>query len=460
MNGHRVKTIALLIPLSLAVGLPLALAQPENFATSLHATREGKSFWYSAANGGFEALTGIPIEQVGCKECHGPTNANGDPYPSPFPGASCNDCHSCADWSVQQTQCLGCHGRQATESGPLGLPDVHREAGMVCWDCHGSSDLHGDGNQYESMLEPGAIDAACENCHGPGGMPLPTDHATYDPHNGALHCAACHTESVISCYNCHFESQVDAHVKRAKQPLSGFVMLVNREKDGKVYPASFQSVTYDGKAFVAFGPYAAHSITAEGRSCPECHNINDSNEAITQYNATGLMRFTQWDDQAKTLSWLKGIVPIPEDYQTRLKMDFITYDGDPADPPGPSTNWSSIGKDTWDAHQMFFASPLTRSQMDALGFVQTEPSWHVRLPLVGGEFNVAFEEFAGILIVTTTLPDGRKSPGLGMQINNTIYWMDVSGSIFFGNINESAGTMQGIVFGGLGSGTIWFAELQ
>ena len=30
-----------------------AFAQPQNFNTSLHKTRAGKYFWYSAANGGF-----------------------------------------------------------------------------------------------------------------------------------------------------------------------------------------------------------------------------------------------------------------------------------------------------------------------------------------------------------------------------------------------------------------------
>ena len=362
--------------------------------------------------------------------------------------------------AVEQDQCYSCHGRQKTEATTLRLPDVHRDAGFVCWTCHSTEDIHGDGNEYFSMLEPGAIDADCEDCHNDSGRPLPADHGSYDPHNGALHCAACHTVSVISCYNCHFESQVDAHVKRAKQPLSGFVMLVNREKDGKVFPASFQSVSYEGEAFVAFGPYAAHSITAEGRTCSECHNnMGGANEAITQYNATGQMQFASWDDDGKVLSWLKGIVPIPADYESTLKMDFITYDGDPSDPPGPSTNWSSIGKDTWDLHQMFFASPLTRSQMEKLGFEVQSPagSWTVKLPFAGAEFLVEFEEFAGILCVTTTQPDGSTSFGIGMRMQNTIFWMDASGALFFGNV-KSDGNMMGILFGPLGNGSIWFAE--
>jgi len=363
----------------------LAWAQPANFATSLHGTRDGKDLWYSGENGGFEALTGIPIEQVGCKKCHGPTDAAGNAYGEDYT-PSCVDCHNVNDnFSVSQDQCYSCHGRQKTEAVALGLPDVHRDAGMVCWDCHSSGDVHGDGTAYASMMEPGAIDADCENCHGQGGMPLPANHDNYDPHQGKLHCTACHAQTVVSCYNCHFESVVEAHQKRPKQPILGFVLLVNREKDGKVHPASFQSLTYEGNAFVAIGPYTPHSIMPQGRTCSDCHNQNGSNAAITEYNETGQIHFARWDDEQKTLTVLQGVVPIPADYEQTFRLDFITYDGDPHDPVGPSNNWSSIGKDTWDAHQMLFCSPLTAEQMEKLGFVVPQQPFGVDLTINGND---------------------------------------------------------------------------
>jgi hypothetical protein len=347
-----------------------ALAEAEEFSSSLHATRAGKNHWYSAANGGFEQLTGVPIEKLGCRECHGPTDADGNPYPASFPGARCIDCHRSEDQAVSRSQCLGCHGRQAMESVRLELPDVHRDAGMQCWDCHGPEDMHGDGKTYRSLLEPGAVRADCASCHPASG--LPAEHAGYDPHDGALHCAACHTGSVITCYNCHFESQVNAQVKRAAGALHGFVMLVNRTKDGKVYPATFQSLTFDGKSFVAFAPYTAHTITGKGRGCGECHvggEVGGSNAAIAQYNETGLIRFAEWNPRERALDWVRGVVPIPEDYRKTLRMTFLTFDGDPATPAGKDkTNWSSIGKDTGDGSQMLFATPLSREQMDRLGF--------------------------------------------------------------------------------------------
>jgi hypothetical protein len=91
-------------------------------------------------------------------------------------------------------------------------------------------------------------------------------------------------------------------------------------------------------------------------------------EAIQQYNETGQIKFVEWDDENKVLSWIPGVIPITDDYQETLKMDFITYDGDPSDPAGPSDNWSSIGKDTPDGWQMLYATPLTRQQMWDIGF--------------------------------------------------------------------------------------------
>jgi hypothetical protein len=343
-------------------------AQSGNLDTSLHGTRAGKNYWYGTANGGFENWTNVPMVDLGCTECHGPTDADGNAYPDPYPGMSCVDCHPTADmFNVSVDQCYGCHGRQATEANTLGISDVHRTAGKTCWFCHGTGDIHGDGNVYDTMFDEGAIDVDCVDCHPEG--ELSAAHTNSYLHSGKLHCTACHTQTVISCYNCHFESQVDSHVKRAKQPISNFLLLVNREKDGKVYPASFQSLTYQGDAFVAFAPYAAHTITVEGRICTDCHvNLGGSVEAIEQWNDSGTIQFTSWNDTDSTLSWLQGVVPMPADYETSFRMDFITYNGNTADPPGPSKNWSAIGKDTWDGHQMFFATPLTTEQMDKLGF--------------------------------------------------------------------------------------------
>ena len=352
-----------------------------NFSTSLHATRNGKNFWYGADTSvthapapGFETLTGVPISHpnVACEGCHAGDglDANGDPYPASYqPG--CVDCHATnSGWTVSENDCYDCHSRQKTEAVTLGYSDVHRSESMKCWDCHDKSIIHGDnGVEYNSMLETGAMTVECEDCHFGSALP---NHSSWDPHNGALDCSACHAQTVVSCYNCHFESQVQAHLKRAKQPIHNFVILVNRTKDGQVGTASFQSLTYEGNSWVAFAPYHGHTITGNGRTCSDCHyNMGASNAAIGMYNSTGEIQFVSWDDNAKVLSWINGVIPMPEDYRSTFKMDFITYDGDPNDPVAPSTNWSYIGENTWDGHQMFFATPLSKIQMAKLGFDTT-----------------------------------------------------------------------------------------
>jgi hypothetical protein len=148
-------------------------------------------------------------------------------------------------------------------------------------------------------------------------------------------------------------------------------MLVNREKDGKVYPATFQSLTYQGDAWVAMGPFTSHSLKREARTCNECHqNMGGSIEAIEDYNATGKIQFSTWNDEDSTLSWKHGIVPIPEDYETSLKLDFITYNGSTEDPVAPSKNWSKV-KGDWDGIQLLYAEPMSKAQMSKLGFDTT-----------------------------------------------------------------------------------------
>ncbi len=347
----------------------LTMAQA-NFGTSLHATRTGKLYWYGTANNGFQSLTNVPIDSLGCNGCHGPTNADGVAYTGTYaPG--CVDCHKTGFFtqdSLKESQCLGCHSRQKTESATLGYTDVHRSRNMKCWDCHTSNDVHGSATVFSSMLQPGGIEADCEDCHKTTGgtAPLP-NHAAYDPHGGKIHCTACHAKTVTSCYSCHLESQIKG-MKRSKQVLHDFVLLANRTKDKKVYPMTFQSLTYQGKTFVAFGPFTSHTIDSLGRKCVDCHaNLGGTIPAIQEYNSTGQITFARWQASDSTVQYLKKIIPMPADYQRSFRMDFIKYDGAPTDPVVPSKNWSLV-KSTTDGQHMFFATPLTELQMSKIGF--------------------------------------------------------------------------------------------
>ncbi|MDZ7373484.1 MAG: T9SS type A sorting domain-containing protein [candidate division KSB1 bacterium] len=335
-----------------------ALSQPmhDEFYTSLHATRQGKRTWYSAANGGFEALTGVPIEQLGCTECHASTYADGSPVDPATYKPECKDCHNfAAGYQVETTVCFGCHSRQGAEINTMKLSDVHRDRGMKCTSCHGSNDVHGNGTSYASMLEAGAIEKSCDDCH--TSVPASISHTI---HSSKVDCKACHLQTVITCYNCHLESQVQAHVKRAWGGLKDYVLLARDARTGKVTTATFMALSYQGKAFYAVAPYTSHSVVAQGRTCKDCHN----NSTLQQYNLSGEIVLARWDEAQKKVVNTKGVIPVPPDWKRALKLDFLTYNGDPAGPTDPN-QWAYL-KTGADSAQMMYLQPLTTEQMQKL----------------------------------------------------------------------------------------------
>ena len=70
--------------------------------------------------------------------------------------------------------------------------DVHFAKGFKCMTCHTKKEMHGDGNSYQSWLDPGATEVKCENCH----SPLASNTA-HDIHSAKVHCTACHAKTVI-----------------------------------------------------------------------------------------------------------------------------------------------------------------------------------------------------------------------------------------------------------------------
>jgi Cys-rich repeat protein len=350
----------------------------DTFPTSLHdANFRGMEYFYSADQGGFESITGVPYgdDRLDCHVCHDKSRfENADP-PVEWPGTdSCENCHvDPADPSQPVTEdiCLGCHGRQKAEQTTMALTDVHRDAGFTCMNCHTANEMHGDGTVYNSILESPSPE--CADCHTEGGSaPVPpatiTEHAT---HAANIDCAACHMQSVMSCYNCHFDTQLAGAGKRAFGQRKDFLFLVNR--NGKVHGATFQSLVYEQNTFNVIAPYYAHSITADGRNCVDCHaNFGGDIPAITEYNATGTMTLTTWDDTAEgsaRLTGPTGLIPVPPDWSTAFEFAWLDYTGDPTTPV-PETDptlWVNIENGPASATQMLFATPLTEAQMNALG---------------------------------------------------------------------------------------------
>ncbi len=346
----------------------------ENFPISLHETGAGKTTYYDAVNNGFERFTDIPYADLACIGCHSAASGL-----APVSGRTCDRCHDTVDpqlGAVVNTSwtdgvCNACHSRQGLEKQLYS--DVHRDMGFECMTCHTLGDVMGDGNEYLSLQDVGAIDSECTDCHDDtGGFTHP---AGADPHSGDVACASCHAQSTVTCNNCHFEAQVNNTGKFfLKPPAHNWMWLGNRlKRDGsgetEVYPVNYQSVAYLDATYVAFGGYTPHTIgpAATARGCSDCHfNMGGAGSipAIDQYNAEGIIDVAKWDAGTSNLVYPTGVVPLPEDYLTSLKFDFATTDS----PDGVGAVWTFLkaGADTIRIPPQY-VTPLSAAQMGSLG---------------------------------------------------------------------------------------------
>lgn len=345
--------------------LPCDLSDEEKaelyYPTSLHNTLVGKKTFYSGKDGdpniigdGYETFTGVPYDDLSCKLCHDKGNPEGE---------YCDKCHSSDDYSdpVPNTTCKGCHGRQRAEEAK-GITDVHNTAKPNCVDCHTWSEMHGDGTAYNSMWDPGAKEASCEGCHVSGAdASAPIVAEGHGAHEGKLHCSACHVETVITCHNCHFDSEVDGTGKIAHAQFGGtgedaFVLLANYSN--QVRTASYQSLVYEGgNTYAVFGPFHGHSVMAEGRGCGDCHG----NDAIQALNADGKIILTTWNEATGRVSLnANGVIPLAEG---KIEMTFV----DLVDPSSTPKTWSLINQGLPENVQYGYCTPLTDAQLQSMG---------------------------------------------------------------------------------------------
>lgn len=388
----------------------------DTFETSLHKTRVGKPRHYNKEYGGFELLTGVPYDDLVCKGCHNPTNTT---TPVPYE-PSCYDCHIDTDADpdtnafndpVTGATCKGCHSRQNAEAT---FTDVHRTLQMDCMDCHHKEEMHGDGNVYESLQEPGALKVSCTQagCHdyeamvkplrpGKGKNQTPVGVSKralsfHKKHLENLDCGACHVQSVVACDSCHFDSEVVEKKRFYRQiPQSGFKLLMN--KDGKVKTATYQSLTWgssdpaiDDVSFYVLEPFGAHTIS-DGTNvlCEDCHvkitkvpkskgrTIIEGNAALASYLTHGTITVNKWEpetvDDGNPLTYGKllapqGVIPVVPDWEEALQFDFVYWLGDPndpvvRDPTGAKWNFLKSGA---DMVHMPYGSALTKDQIDRL----------------------------------------------------------------------------------------------
>lgn len=331
----------------------------EYYPGSLHFTRAGKDFFYGASpNNGYEALTGVAYQALPCQECHRPDQAPGT--------RGCESCHDTSDPGLGAEieaslsgPCGGCHSRQQAERAQ-GYTDAHDAvSGGDCMFCHSLEDVHGDATTYDSMLEDGAIDAKCADCHSEGNVPGPPTTNTYHAmHEASVDCSTCHMQSVVTCNNCHLGGQIQVPpVKMARSQIKDWMFLLNR--NGKVSPGNFQSLEFQGETFVAIAPFYSHTIARDAvTACTDCHG----NANVLDLDADSILKVVElnpsppdFDTKGVGTTGKQGYVPIPFNYMTALRFDFLHFD----DATG---KWEFVEEGP-DGFQILFAEPLTDAQL-------------------------------------------------------------------------------------------------
>ena len=236
----------------------------------------------------------------------------------------------------------------------MGHTDVHRDAGMTCMDCHTLADVMGDGVEYASKHEAGAIDARCEDCHA-----SPAEDLYHDTHAESLDCSTCHMQGLITCYNCHYQTDLPEGTSQLLKQVSNWRLLLNRR--GKVHPANMQSMIYQGNKLLLMVPAYGHTIARNAVSgCGDCH----ANANVLDLDDDSLL-VVAGSDGAGSVNTAQGYVPIPFNYETALTFDFLVYDAE-------TEAWSFLSRGQ-DVTQFMFAQPLSDEQLQKLRQAAVEP---------------------------------------------------------------------------------------
>ena len=247
-----------------------------------------------------------------------------------------------------------------------------------------ANDVHGNGTAYDSMLQPGAIEAACVNCHDTTD-PEFTAISFHGPQHGDVDCSLCHTQTVISCINCHMDAIIDERAKCRSGTILDWKFVMKWDKGGgrEVYhPATMMTVKYncdrdvdpappecatpeDPKKTVAvLAPYYAHTVTQEAidnildappafgqDGCGYCHGAEncDAILAANPDNRLKLIEFNPDYESAKAALSnpnIQGLIPLDEGYQDRYAIDYVEYLG-PANGCEQDVAIFEVGPDLW-----------------------------------------------------------------------------------------------------------------
>lgn len=259
--------------------------------------------------------------------------------------SACGDCHGSEphrDPKPKDEACLGCHrgyfvgwdyyGRAPREDharyrrGAIAngepilkmLPDVHRERGMGCADCHPMASLHGGKEATKT----------CAECH-PNPSPDVPEHS-FDAHMKKMECVACHAAWAPQEYGTFLVRpktpeqaeafaalpsagpwKKSAYLKRQDAPPLGLNAL------GKVSPVRPQFILFatdparglENRLLVAeWKAFSPHTVRRGSVACSGCHDsprrylLEADSDRIHLLDKDGLALRSFWNQTGQTVT--------------------------------------------------------------------------------------------------------------------------------------------------------------
>ncbi len=353
-----------------------------------------------------------------------------------------------------------------------------------CTGCHGD-DLAG-----------GFVGVACTDCHNDFSPPDPpqTGHHMAGRDEPLTNCTLCHGVDLTgdlgpSCFTCHEQMWPDPTENQPPNvvpggPYSGVVgQPVQFDGSGTNDPDGDDLMylwTYgDGTPpqFPGLDPTASHIYEDAGSytallTVTDGHNLPIVVSVAVEITEDVVVNLPPEVDPGGPYTGTVGqVVQFDQATASDPDGDLLTFlwdfgDGSPTSTPShtPGTSHTYLAAGTYTviiATSDGVNDPVILSTTVTIADVPgpTEgDSWDVRVPYLNAAMTVEFEDFAGVLFVTTTRPSGVTDFGIGMESGGIIFWMDITGAIYFGNIDRGAGTMRGLVFDYYGDSSIFFAE--
>jgi hypothetical protein len=257
-----------------------------------------------------------------CGDCHGRTpHENGTPADE-----ACLNCHRgyFVGWDYYGRAPREDHARYRRgqiangESFLKMLPDVHRERGMGCADCHPMDSLHGGG----------AMTRTCLDCHPDPSRDIP-EHS-FDAHMEKMECVACHAAWAPQEYGTFLiqartaEQQEafaelpswgpwkkSAYLKRQDAPPLG---LNQRGRVSPIRPQFILFATDERRGFenkrlaAEWKAFTPHTIRRGSVTCSGCHEsprrylLEDDAERIHLLDKDGLDMRSFWSQSGQSVS--------------------------------------------------------------------------------------------------------------------------------------------------------------